>query len=86
MLIQANVLKNWKMLPSHGRGRWFEPSIAHSEKIERQTINIKGSRFGYCEYPTDPFPLRGCRFIPGRLEWGREREKSCERLPFIAVL
>jgi hypothetical protein len=20
------------VLPSHGRGRWFEPSIAHSEK------------------------------------------------------
>ena len=21
------------MLPSHGRGRWFEPSIAHSKKV-----------------------------------------------------
>jgi hypothetical protein len=20
-------------LPSHGRGRWFEPSIAHSQKV-----------------------------------------------------
>jgi hypothetical protein len=29
-------------LPSHGRGRWFEPSIAHLKKVAlcRKNVNV----------------------------------------------
>ncbi len=34
------------LLPSHGRGRWFEPSIAHSGRASfcRQTAKLRVSR------------------------------------------
>jgi hypothetical protein len=31
--LTAVNIYNIKALPSHGRGRWFEPSIVHSETL-----------------------------------------------------
>ncbi len=41
MLVNGSEYKD---LPLHGRGRWFDPSIAHSKNLSicRQNIKDKG--------------------------------------------
>jgi hypothetical protein len=88
----------WKpiVLPSHGRGRWFEPSIAHPLKsalcriFMRPKIGMANYIPAHVQQPCSNAEELLCR-VPPHSQWDRTNELArrhsiCIRLAFSSLL